>query len=200
MKRESTPRSPIRKVADLQKRTNDLRLAKPKAEIRRDFWSLHLPRKTYREGRGYYGTYPEGFVKKVKELGIWGDKVIEPFGGESDNDTITIDINPDLNPDHVGDCREVLKKFYDNFADLILCDPPYDSQATEKYSCPPISIYEIYDDLVRVCKPGGFIGILHTKPPRKPKGTKLHALVAISMGPDRFMRCFQVFQKIGGGD
>lgn len=162
----------------------------------RQFWSLHLPRKTYREGRAYYGTYPEGFIKKVKELGVWGDVVIEPFGGESDNGTITIDTNPDKNPTYVGDCREVMpKRFPDNHADLILCDPPYDGVAFEKYGCPPISIYDIYPEVVRICKPDKFIGVLHTKPPRKPKGTSLYALVAISLGPDRQMRCFQVFKK-----
>ncbi|MBA7716439.1 hypothetical protein ES703_125512 [subsurface metagenome] len=101
----------------------------------KEFWSLHSPRKTYREGRAYYGTYPEGFIKKVKELGVWGDVVIEPFGGESDNGTITIDLNPDLNPTHVGDCRDVLPTFPNNYANLLLCDPPYDKRAS---SIPPI--------------------------------------------------------------
>lgn len=163
----------------------------------RDFWSLHLPRKTYREGRAYYGTYPEGFIKKVKELGIWGEKVLELFGGENNRDTITIDLdaNRTLAPTYYGDCRAVLPMLPDNTYDLILIDPPYDEIAFKKYDCPPISVYEIYDDVVRICKPEKFIGILHTKPPRKPKGTKLHALIAISLGPDRQMRYFQVFQK-----
>lgn len=159
--------------------------------LKKEFWSLHMARETYRKGQNYFGTFPEGFVKRVSER--WGgNTVIQPFGGTSKYG-ITIDLNPKLRPTIIGDGSELPIK--SDIADMVLIDMPYDEEACKKYGSKPLKIHPVLNEATRVCKPGGYVAFLHFITPKKPKGTKREALIAISTGPDRRMRALSVFKK-----
>jgi len=160
----------------------------------KEFWSLHLPRATYREGRNYYGTFPEGFIKKLKGLNIAKSPIVHLCSGESDYGDIRIDVLPLDNVTHVGDAKNT--GLPNNYANFVLIDPYYTENDSKKMNQDFISVYGLLKEAMRICQLGGHIGVLHTKPPRKPKGTTLTHLIAISMGPDRQLRCFQIFKRV----
>jgi len=160
--------------------------------VKKEFWSLHMARQTYRSGLNYYGTFPEGFIKKVEQR--WGGSVaIQPFAGTSKYG-ITIDLNREVKPTIIGDGSVLpIKK---DAVDLVLVDMPYDEEAYRKYCSKPRKIHTALHEATRVCKPGGHVAFLHFITPRKPKGTYRVALIAISTGPDRRIRALSVFRKI----
>jgi len=162
-------------------------------KIEKSFWSLHLPRKTYREGENYYGTFPEGFEKKLKELGLLNGKVVHLCSGMSELGDVRVDIHPKARATLFEDARHT--SLPNGCANFVMLDAYYSDEDYAKAGQTPVSIYEFLREAFRICKKGGQIGVLHNRPPRKPKGTKLTHLIAISVGPDRLLRCFQVFRK-----
>ncbi len=159
--------------------------------MKRDFWSLHLP------VNKYYGIFPRGFVKKVEELGVVKEPFVHLCSGTSDWGSYRFDINKESQATHIQDARNT--GLPDEFAEFVMLDPYYTEADFGKVGQDYVSVYDFLKEAMRICKVGGHIAVLHTIPPKKPKGTKLVNLVAISMGPDRQFRCFQVFQKINKG-
>lgn len=164
--------------------------------VKKEFWSLHLPRKTYRDGVCYYGTFPEGFIKKVNSLGIINGHgpIVNLCSGMSEFGDIRIDINPQSNATKICDARDT--GLPDNYAQFVLLDPYYSKEDFDKMGQQYISAYPFLKEAYRICKVGGYIGVLHNRPPRKPKGTEYTHVIAISMGPDRLLRCFLIFRKL----
>lgn len=79
-------------------------------------------------------------IKPIKELllrynlPIEEKIVIDPFANVSSFGTITNDLNPEMPTDYHLDALEFLQMQPDNFADMVLFDPPYSShQASECY-------------------------------------------------------------------
>lgn len=160
----------------------------------KEFWSLHLPRATYRKGRNYYGTFPEGFIKELMALNIVKSPTVNLCSGESDFGDMRIDILSLENVIRIGDARKT--GLPDGYANFVLIDPYYTREDYEKVGQEYVSVYDFLKEAYRICKFDGSIGVLHTRPPRKPKGTILTHLIAISMGPDRQLRCFQIFKRV----
>ncbi len=81
-------------------------------------------------------------------------------------------------------------------AGFVLLDPYYSEEDYRKAGQEYVSSYAFLTEAVRICHPGGHVGLLHQRPPRKPKGTELTHICAISMGPDRLLRAFMVWKKL----
>ena len=63
-----------------------------------------------------------------------GAIIIEPFANTSKWGTVRNDLNPEFETDFHMDALEFLKMFDDNYADIVLYDPPFSiSQAQECY-------------------------------------------------------------------
>lgn len=154
-----------------------------------------MPRKTYREGRRYYGTFPEGFIKKLKSLGVWQEPVVDLTAGENMNADVRLDINPAVRPDVV--CDSTRAPLRDSFAGLVILDPYYSNEDYAKVGLPPFKFYRFVDEACRIVRPGGYVAILHQRnfSRRGHKEMELYALVAISVGPDRLLRVLQVWRK-----
>jgi hypothetical protein len=162
----------------------------------RDFWSLHLARKTYACGEDYYGTFPEGFEKKIIGLGVIASPFVHLCSGLSELGEYRFDINQKTKATHFQDARDT--GLPNEFASFVLIDCYYTPADFEKQKQKPVSVYEFWKEAMRITKVGGSIAVLHTLPPRKPKGTELTHLIAISTGPDRQFRCLQIFKKLSG--
>ena len=81
--------------------------------------------------------------------------------------------------------------------DLILCDPPYTRKDATIYGCAPYPMGKFMRESLRILKPTGYLGILHTAyPSYRRKEWKLVALIAVVTGFCRATRIFSVFQKI----
>jgi hypothetical protein len=107
----------------------------------------------------YYGGYPHGYLKRIK--GLFPDKTntLHLFSGQVGKDIFdgkTIDINPDNNPDVLGDAHKLSEYFGKEF-DLILADPPYSVEDCDHYKTTMVRRTTILRQCVKVIKKGGHI-------------------------------------------
>ena len=145
----------------------------------------------------YKGAYPEGFIRRLDQrIGLIG-KVITLFCGSS-NFGDTVDINPLVNPTFVADCKNIPVK--DNSYDVVIADPPYDSQnisySSKLYKTDVVKPYSFVKEAVRICKSSGYICILHQLVYKTPKGTERYAVIPITTGPNQRIRVLNIFRKM----
>lgn len=121
-------------------------------------WVLPRPNKSK-----YVGSFPLHFEKKLlRELGIdpKTHKILHPFGGKAEFGT-RVDINPEVNPDYIGDAHN-LNMFENNTFDLVVLDPPYSEEYSRKlYGTGKLKFKSYTAEAVRVCKEGGYIVMYH---------------------------------------
>jgi len=105
----------------------------------------------FRNKRGYYGEYPPSFLDRVKALFPRAKKVLHLFSGTVDKERwkneVLFDINPDLNPDVIGDAKNLSQYFQENEFDLVIADPPYSEEDAKHYGTPLISRNKVMKEL-----------------------------------------------------
>jgi len=131
-------------------------------------WVLPRPNKSK-----YRGGFPLHFeIKLLRLLGIdpATQKILHPFGGQAEYG-VRVDINPETNPDVVGDAHNL--PFPDSSFDLVVLDPPYsDKYSEDLYKTGKVKFGVYTKEAVRVCKPGGFVVMYHFYATPSLKGTK----------------------------
>jgi len=160
------------------------------------YWACGRPMKKYR------GTYPERFLERLEEIvSLKGKQVVHLFAGKSSkiNETdITVDIIKDINPDLVEDCTKKIS-IQDNYADVVLVDPPYDSDGMiygePLYGTDYVHPYSFCKEAIRITKPGGFLCILHQLVYKTPRFTDRYAIIPITTGPNMRIRVLNIFRK-----
>ena len=132
----------------------------------RDVWALG-PSST-----GYPGAFPRGLIPKIKRK-WWGSKRLWLFSGTfEDIDGITVDIKKELKPLVIANC-EILP-FKSNSLDFVMADPPYSKEESlNLYNLPYVNIIKTLNEMIRVCKPGGYILFLHRLVPQVFPGLRL---------------------------
>ena len=133
----------------------------------RDVWALG-PSNT-----GYPGAFPRGLIPKIKRK-WWGQKRLWLFSGTfQDSSGITVDIKKELNPNVSAHC-EILP-FKNNSFDFVMADPPYSKEESmDLYDLPYVNVIKTINEMIRVCKPGGYILFLHRLVPQVFPGLRLH--------------------------
>jgi hypothetical protein len=161
----------------------------------------------------YFGAYPAGFLSRARAfLGVDHDdrvlhvcsgKVREyPYDGFGPRD-VTMDLDPNLEPDIVGDAGNLsdyklaLEKYPDVKA--ILADPPYTHDLADNYipgrRCFPTANIIVCNAVV-VLPIGRRVGVLSLHWPRYPKASaKQVALAAVYVGNGNVGRTYAVFEK-----
>ena len=107
----------------------------------------------------YYGGYPHGYLKRIKALFPDKKKVFHLFGGKVDTEIIdgkTIDINPKMKPDYLGDAHN-MSEFIDEKFDLILADPPYSVEDCEHYGTTMVKRTTILKECVKLLEDKGHL-------------------------------------------
>jgi hypothetical protein len=89
----------------------------------------------YRVKSSYYGGYPAGYLRRVRAL--FPDKkcTLHVFSGKVDLAVFpgeTVDINPALRPTYVDDAQTLESVPLEKY-DLVLADPPYSVEDSERY-------------------------------------------------------------------
>lgn len=171
-----------------------------------DFWILC--RAKLKDGRKYYGSYPSGSLPRMRAL--LGVSINDPVlhvcsgmvphhvygaGGFGPNDK-TLDLDPELNPDFLQDCRKPLPTGFK----AILADPPYSIEDAEHYRPGSLvlpTVGEILRNSLKSLEVGQRVGILHYIAPTCPKNAKFIAAVAIFTGFNNRIRLYSVYEKIG---
>lgn len=134
----------------------------------RDIWCLG-PSNT-----GYAGAFPQGLIKRIRKR-WWGSKRLWLFSGSfKDEGGTTVDIKPELKPDHVANCEKL--PFEDESFDFVMADPPYSKEEAKKlYKLEYFNIIKVLNEMERVCCEGGHIILLHRLVPQYfPKLTKIY--------------------------
>lgn len=164
----------------------------------RDVWALGP------SSNGYPGAFPRGLINQIK-LRWWGQKRLWLFSGSfKDSEGTTVDIKPELGPDVVANCEEL--PFEDNSFDFVMLDPPYSEQESKDlYGLPYVSMVKVMNEASRVCKPGGYVLLLHRIIPaihpqfnKHFKRCKIKAVVGIfTIAGMSNIRALTVWQKQG---
>ena len=109
----------------------------------------------YHATSGIYGSYPHGYLKRVKAL--FPDKVhaLHLFSGWLDTNAWpgdTLDINPPAT--YVCDAQQDLNDVPLQAYDIILADPPYSVEDAVHYQTTMIKRNKVMKQLGKYCTPG----------------------------------------------
>jgi len=89
----------------------------------------------YRATTSLYGSYPAGYLRRIKALFPDKKSVLHLFSGSVDLSAFpgeTVDINPATSPTYLDNAQTLLNVPLDKY-DLILADPPYSVEDAEHY-------------------------------------------------------------------
>ena len=122
----------------------------------RDVWACGM------SNSRYPGAFPTDFIDKVRRK-WWGQRRLWLFSGSFvDPNGVMIDCksNAVVKPTVQSDCT--MLPFLDESFDFILADPPYSEEEADRlYGVPYFSIVALMEEMIRVCRPGGAILLLH---------------------------------------
>lgn len=110
----------------------------------------------YRVKSEYYGGYPATYLKRVKALMFDKTRVLHLFSGKVDTSImpgVTVDLNPDNNPDYVANAETLDSVPLEDF-DLVLADPPYSIEDAEHYGTPMVNRNKVVQVLGSRLRPG----------------------------------------------
>ena len=148
------------------------------------------------------GQYPFGYKKMLEE--IFGkcssyEEEIEVCSGWVKNgpNLMTVDVNPDRNPVHVGDGQSLPVDWSNRF-ERWYCDPPYNKRTAEKmYGTQLPSWTKLLTEGARVTKPGGMLFLLlgDVNLQWHPQGTTRIGWLVLSIIPNQEARAIHIYLK-----
>jgi hypothetical protein len=97
----------------------------------------------------YYGGYPASYLRRVKALFPDKQRALHLFSGKVDTAAfpgVTVDINPDHQPDIVDDAHTLARVPLESF-DLVVADTPYSAEDCEHYGTPMVNRNKIMQTL-----------------------------------------------------
>lgn len=161
-------------------------------KIRNHAWVLPRPNKSK-----YIGSFPLHFEKKLhKVLEISPDehKILHPFGGKAEFGD-RVDINPEVDPDFVGDAHD-MHFIKDETYDLVIADPPYSEEyAKGLYGTKKPRWKTWTQECTRVLKENGLFVIYHYLAcPSIPK-TVLEQRIFLETRVWHKLRCIHIHRK-----
>jgi hypothetical protein len=148
------------------------------------------------KGSGYYGSYPPSYLKRIMSMFPDKKKILHLFSGSvKDDNAITFDCNPALNPSVVGDAHK-LSEFVPHDIDLILSDCPYSKADAEHYGTPMINRFKVVKEAVKVLAPGGHLCWMDTVLPmyRKAELARVGEIM-ITRSTNHRVRAVFLFEK-----
>ena len=154
-----------------------------------------------RPGSTYIGSFPLHFEKKLLELlniNSETDKILHPFGGKAKYG-IRCDLSIDVKPDYICDAHSL--PFDDNEFDLVVLDPPYSEDYSEKMYATnfiKLNFKKYTSEAVRVCKDGGYIVMYHYLATPSMPDTVLIKRIFMETRIWHKLRCVHVYQKRPG--
>jgi hypothetical protein len=153
----------------------------------------------YRVKSAYYGGYPAGYLRRIRALFPDKRKALHLFSGKVDLNTFpgdTVDINPDLNPTYLDDAQTLecvpLAKY-----DLVLADPPYSVEDSQRYGTSMVRRNRVMRALQRL-SPGAHVVWLDQVLPmyRKDKFSQ-EALIGMWKSTNHRFRGITIFKRLG---
>jgi SAM-dependent methyltransferase len=144
-----------------------------------------------------HGQYPPTFLKRALSLFPQANDVLHCPSGTIVGHGVTVDrvVDEVRRPMVQADARSL--PFADSSFDLFLSDPPYTSEDSLRYGCPPFPLHAMMREAKRVLRPDGYLGVLHTYyPSYRRKEWQLVGLIAVVTGFQRATRMFSIFKNM----
>ena len=147
---------------------------------------------------GYYGGYPDGYLKRIKALFPEKEKALHVFSGKVDQGVWpgdTVDLNEDNLPTFVDDAQSLEKVPLENY-DIILADPPYSVEDAEHYKPTMVKRNKVMNALAR-CKKGTHVVWLDQVLPMYRKADwKIIAVIGMVKSTNHRFRVITIFEKV----
>jgi hypothetical protein len=144
------------------------------------------------------GGYPKRFMEwALAEMGCDDPESVLHLCSGSMRSGVTVDIRAEMNPSILADARAV--PLADESFSFIMIDPPYSETYAENlygvgkhYPKPG----ELLKEAARLCKVGGFIGLLHFIVPVTRKPLKIRKVYGITTGNGTAIRAWTLLEKV----
>lgn len=154
----------------------------------------------YRVKSEYYGGYPAGYLKRIRALFPEKTSILHLFSGKVDTSIIpgdTVDINPDNKPDYLDDAQTLemvpLEKY-----DLILADPPYSIEDSERYHTTMIKRNKVMESLgKRLSGDCHVVWLDQVLPMYRKDQFNIEAIIGMVKSTNHRFRVIIVFKKSG---
>ena len=111
----------------------------------------------YRTASPMYGSYPNGYLARVRALFPDKTSTLHLFAGRVDLTAWpgdTLDIRPETAPTYVCDAQQQLDGVPLDSYDMVLADPPYSVEDAEHYQTTMVRRNKVLRRLAEGCRPG----------------------------------------------
>lgn len=149
-----------------------------------------------------YGQYPPSFLVRVMAMfpEVPTNEILHcPSGRLGSEHGITVDAAADAVRKPSTQANVTALPFANHTFSLILSDPPYTDDAAKykkQYGCDAWPMRKAMIEFHRVLKPGGYLGMLHTRYPVFRKANyDIKGLIAVVSGAGRRTRMFSLFER-----
>lgn len=153
---------------------------------------------TYRSDSDQYGSYPTGYLARIKALFPEKHAVLHLFSGKVNLQAMpgdTCDINPDFKPTWVDDAQTLDAVPIGNY-DLILADPPYSVEDAEHYQRSMIKRNKVMRALARKAERGTHVVWLDQVLPMYRKDEWLvRGLIGVVRSTNHRFRVVTIFER-----
>jgi len=155
----------------------------------------------YGHGKRFYGAYPVGYLERIRSMFPDAENVLHLFSGVIRKGLwkkeTTFDINTNLNPDVVGDVRNLKTYFKPETFDLIIADPPYETSDFEKYGQKPFNKRIAIKDCAYITQKNGMLVWLDLRMPMySKKEWLLVGTIGLIVSTNTRFRLCSIFQKV----
>lgn len=180
-----------------------------KFKVVTDVW-LCGPPGSDSEGNKFPGSFPNGFLNNLKTAfqSYWPtfecvDVLHVCSGRIPKEEGMRLDIDPKYHPDYLCNAETMIlpngTKIQDELFKWVISDWPYNEEAAKLYYKKKLLAKgKVFQQMNRVTKIGGFIGVLdEAMLAGTPKNLLVVALIGVRSVPNLDFRTFTVYKKIG---
>jgi hypothetical protein len=151
----------------------------------------------YRVTSGFYGGYPAGYLRRIKAMFPDKRKVLHLFSGQVDTSVFpgdTVDINSDLLPTYVDDAQR-LERVPLNKYDLVLADPPYSVEDSERYQTSMIKRNLVMRALSRLPAGAHVVWLDQVLPMYRKDTFTIEAVIGVVKSTNHRFRVVTIFRR-----
>lgn len=146
----------------------------------------------------FYGGYPHGYLARIKALFPDKSTVLHLFSGKVALDVIpgdTVDIHPNRLPTYLDDAQTLEKVPLEKY-DLILADPPYSIEDSERYQTSMIKRNKVMAALTRVGTGTFVVWLDQVLPMYRKVDWKIVAVIGMVKSTNHRFRVITIFEKL----
>ena len=148
---------------------------------------------------GYYGGYPQGYLKRLRALFPDKSRVLHLFSGKVNTAEFpgdTCDVNPTLEPTFIADAHVLTGVPIEEY-DLIVADPPYSAEDADRYGTPLVNRNKVVAALAPRMQPGAHLAWLdQVQPVYRKDLLKPEAAIGVVRSTMHRYRCLLIWRRV----